>query len=664
MIGALDDAIDSALAAARVVGCVVLVSERGRIVFDRAAGLADREVGRPMKMDTPFRYASVTKPFTTMAALKLIEAGALSAEDPVEKWLPDFAPRMIDGTSARITVDQLMSHTAGLDYRFQQNDNGPYARVGVSDGLDDADISLAENLARIASVPLSGTPGSAWRYSIATDVLGAVVEAAAGKPLPQAITDLVVAPLGLTASFRAEPGELATPYYDGATAPRLMTGPTEVPLPEYLGSSVRFDPSRIGRDHAFPSGGAGMAGTAQDVMRLLEAFRQGDFLSATCREEARRPGLAPKRWHRDPDGAFPGRVPCLSILPRRTQRSLPELYRGVASTDTGGASTTGANASPCCSPTPPTRGCSVACLRRSPWRSAVDAARQERIGAPSIPHGRDTCCIPRKTQETDMTALIDLTGKVALVVGASKGIGAATARAFGRAGAVVVLAARDQSAIDDVALQIQAAGGRALAVRADVTDPHSMQILVARTIEAFGRLDAAFNNATDGPRPAPLAQIDAEAFDRGIRTNIHGTFHGMKFQIAAMLENDGGTIVNMASTAGVEGVSGLSAYVAGKAGIIGLGRVAALDYADSNIRVNVIAPGPILTHHLEAAGEQAQQMAAMAVPMGRLGTVANIADAVLWLSSPSSGFITGAVIPVDGGQLAGRIIKSAVKRDG
>lgn len=287
MIGMLDDAIDSALLDERIVGCVALVSEAGRIVFKRTAGFADREAGRPMQIDTTFRLASLTKPFTTMAALKLIEAGLLSTDDPVDKWLPEFAPRTANGGAARITVAHLMSHTAGLDYGFQQERDGVYAGSGISDGLDEADLSLAENIARIASIPLGTAPGAAWRYSVATDILGGVVEAVASKPLPKAIADLVNIPLGLTASFLAAPDELATPYYgDGPTLIR-MAEITEVPLPAYLGSAVRFDPSRIGRTNAFASGGAGMAGTAHDMMRLLEAYRDGDFLSSASRQAAR-----------------------------------------------------------------------------------------------------------------------------------------------------------------------------------------------------------------------------------------------------------------------------------------------------------------------------------------------------------------------------------------
>jgi NAD(P)-dependent dehydrogenase (short-subunit alcohol dehydrogenase family) len=247
----------------------------------------------------------------------------------------------------------------------------------------------------------------------------------------------------------------------------------------------------------------------------------------------------------------------------------------------------------------------------------------------------------------------DMSGQVALVAGASRGIGAATAEAFAAAGAAVVLAARDLAALQAVARRIEDRGGRALAVRADVSDAGSMRGLVDQAVAAYGRLDMAFNNATAGPRPAPLAEIDPAEFDEGIAANIRGTFLGMKYQIPAMLTNGGGSIVNMASLAGLTGTANLAAYVAGKAGIIGLTKVAALDYADRGIRVNVVAPGPILTHHLEAAGPEAQRMAGLATPMRRTGTTAEVADAVLWLSSPQSSFITGTVLPIDGGQSAG-----------
>jgi NAD(P)-dependent dehydrogenase (short-subunit alcohol dehydrogenase family) len=244
-------------------------------------------------------------------------------------------------------------------------------------------------------------------------------------------------------------------------------------------------------------------------------------------------------------------------------------------------------------------------------------------------------------------------GRVALVAGASRGIGAATAEAFVAAGAAVVLGARDTAALKSVADGIEARGGRALAVGTDVTDVDSARHLVEAAMASYGRLDAAFNNAAAGPLPAPLAEIDPDEFDLGIATNIRGTFLGMKFQIPAMLASGGGAIVNMASIAGLNGTANLAAYVAGKAGIIGLTKVAALDYADQGIRVNVVAPGPILTYHLEEAGPQAQRGAALSTPMRRVGTVAEVAQAVLWLCSDQSSFITGTVMPIDGGQAAG-----------
>jgi NAD(P)-dependent dehydrogenase (short-subunit alcohol dehydrogenase family) len=248
---------------------------------------------------------------------------------------------------------------------------------------------------------------------------------------------------------------------------------------------------------------------------------------------------------------------------------------------------------------------------------------------------------------------LPMSGKVALVAGASKGIGAAAAEAFAAAGAAVVLGARDTAALKAVASGIEARGGRALAVGTDVTDAESMRHLVDQAVSAFGRLDAAFNNASAGPLPAPLADIDPSEFDVGIATNIRGTFLGMKYEIPAMLRGAGGAIVNMASIAGLNGTANLAAYVAGKAGIIGLTKVAALDYADQGIRVNVVAPGPILTYHIEAAGPQAQRGAAMSTPMRRIGTTAEVAQAVLWLCSEQASFITGTVLPIDGGQAAG-----------
>src|SRR4051795_770727 len=250
----------------------------------------------------------------------------------------------------------------------------------------------------------------------------------------------------------------------------------------------------------------------------------------------------------------------------------------------------------------------------------------------------------------------DFTGSVALVVGASKGIGAGTAVAFAEEGAAVVLAARGEAAVRGIAQTINDHGGRASGVRADASDPASMAHVVDVAVSSYGGLHAAFNNATDGPLPAPLAEIGIDDFDRGIATNVRGTFLGMKYQLPAMLATDDDlpkAVVNMASSAALHPVANLAAYVAGKAAIIGLSKVAALDYADRGVRVNVVAPGPILTHHLEAAGEEAQRRAGESTPMRRVGRSEEVAAVVVWLCTDQSSFITGAAIPIDGGQSAG-----------
>jgi NAD(P)-dependent dehydrogenase (short-subunit alcohol dehydrogenase family) len=245
-----------------------------------------------------------------------------------------------------------------------------------------------------------------------------------------------------------------------------------------------------------------------------------------------------------------------------------------------------------------------------------------------------------------------LEDKIAIVTGASRGIGAATARAFGAAGATVVLAARTRHELDALAAELTAAGGDALAVPTDVTDPASVEELVERTVSAYGRLDVAFNNAGDGHQPVPLAELSSDEFDQVLAVNARGVFLAMKHEIPAMLATGGGAIVNMTSTAGLTGVRGIAAYVAGKHAIVGLTRTAALDYAKDGIRVNAVAPGPIDSHRLEHLPDQARAGIAAVVPLGRVGNPDKVAAAVTWLASDQASFVTGATVPIDGGKTA------------
>jgi len=271
----IDSVIEQAIAEKRIVGTVVLVSLDGKLVYQRAAGFADRESKRPMQVDSVFRLSSVSKPIVSAAALALVDQGKLSLDDPVTKWLPDFRPKLASGAAPTITVRQLLTHTSGLGYKFAEKPGSPYYQAGISDGFDELRISLDENVRRLATVPLFNPPGQAWRYSVSIDVLGAVIEKAAGKALPQVVAELITQPLGMrdTAFWAKDPARLAVPYHDAKPEPAPMSDPYVMPYGE--GARMTYSPSRALDPKAFPSGGAGMVGTAPDVMRLLEAIRTG-----------------------------------------------------------------------------------------------------------------------------------------------------------------------------------------------------------------------------------------------------------------------------------------------------------------------------------------------------------------------------------------------------
>lgn len=292
---ALDSALEGALAAGRIVGAVVLVSRAGQPVYARAAGFADREARIPMRDDAVFRLASVSKSIVTAAALRLVEKGALDLHDAVSRWLPEFRPPCPDGSRPDISIHQLLTHTSGLSHSYLEPTGSPWHTAGVSDGLDGLELTLAENVDRLAQLPLAFKPGTSWRYSLGIDVLGAVLCRVTGDSLPDIVAELVTQPLGmLQTRFTAAAGQrLVTPYAGGPAEPVRMHDGIALALtqeqiavlggpairatghPGRIDGVVRFSPSRAFSAKAFPSGGAGMIGTAHDILRFMEAIRTG-----------------------------------------------------------------------------------------------------------------------------------------------------------------------------------------------------------------------------------------------------------------------------------------------------------------------------------------------------------------------------------------------------
>jgi NAD(P)-dependent dehydrogenase (short-subunit alcohol dehydrogenase family) len=247
----------------------------------------------------------------------------------------------------------------------------------------------------------------------------------------------------------------------------------------------------------------------------------------------------------------------------------------------------------------------------------------------------------------------NLDGKVAFVTGAASGIGRATALAFAREGANVVVADIDQRGSQDTAGAIEDLGGQAFAVVCDVTRSEDVQIALTRTVERFGRLDYAFNNAGAEQRPKLTADVTEEEWDRIITINLRSVFLCLKYEIPLMLQRGGGAIVNTSSGAGIKVFGRGAAYAAAKHGVVGLTKDAALDYASSNIRINAICPGIIDTEMMDrftgGTPEERDRVIAQE-PIGRMGRPDEIAATVVWLCSDAASFVTGHAMVADGGQ--------------
>ncbi|MBL7736699.1 MAG: glucose 1-dehydrogenase [Chitinophagaceae bacterium] len=246
-----------------------------------------------------------------------------------------------------------------------------------------------------------------------------------------------------------------------------------------------------------------------------------------------------------------------------------------------------------------------------------------------------------------------LANKVAIVTGAGSGIGRAIAELYASEGAKLIVSDIAEKGGAETVDAIKGKGGEAIFVKADTSKPEDNKALVEKAVEQFGGLHIAVNNAGIGGPLSFVGEYPIEGWDKVIGINLSGVFYGMRYQIPAILNSGGGSIVNMASILGKVGTKGSAAYVAAKHGVIGLTESAALEYADKNIRINAVGPGYIVTPLITNALDEATLKALVGLhPMGRLGKSEEVAELALWLNSDKASFVTGAYYNVDGGYLA------------
>lgn len=247
-----------------------------------------------------------------------------------------------------------------------------------------------------------------------------------------------------------------------------------------------------------------------------------------------------------------------------------------------------------------------------------------------------------------------LENKIALVTGGASGIGQAIARVWAREGASVIVSDIDAQAGEQTVQLVREQGGEAVFMAADAGSASDHEALVAQILRRFGRLDVACNNAGIGGINAATADYPLDAWEQVLRINLSGVFYGCKYQIAAMLQNGGGSIINMASILGSVGFATASAYTAAKHGVVGLTKAAAIEYSAHGVRINSVGPAFIHTPMISGLEQDAgiHAMLVGAHPIGRLGQPEEVAELVTWLASDKASFVTGAYYPVDGGYLS------------
>ena len=300
----IDAAVNAAINEKRLVGAVIAVMQDGQLAHFKAYGQSDREAGKAMTEDAIFRLASITKPVVTAAAMRMIELGKFALDTPVTDFLPDFKPKSPDGSTPVITIRHLLTHTAGLSYDFLQPLDGPYNTIPVSAGIGD-DVTMEENLARMVQAGLTFPPGAAWLYSVAIDVLGAVMAKAEGTDVEGAVKKYVTGPMQMTDTsfFVTDESRLVQPYSNAAPEPVRIGDGFKQPFVPGCGP-INLGTSRAFSKTAFQGVGGCMNGKAMDIVRMLDAIRAGGapILAEATTKQMMSNQIGPLRVIFDPTG--------------------------------------------------------------------------------------------------------------------------------------------------------------------------------------------------------------------------------------------------------------------------------------------------------------------------------------------------------------------------